>query len=83
MATINSVKIDKNVPIPVKTSVGRSPKHPFHMLTVGDSFCASDGVKKIALYAAACRFQKVRAPKGWAFLVEHDDKGVLRCWRTA
>lgn len=65
------MKIDKNIPYPVK--------YPFADMEVGDSFLVPALVKRSAVTVYAGRYGKEH---GMKFTVRVMPDRTLRCWRT-
>jgi hypothetical protein len=65
-----AVKVDKNIPIPVK--------FPFAGMQVGDSFAVPPDVKRPAVTVAAMRFGRRHGVK---FTVRQVADKTYRCWR--
>lgn len=75
-----TIAIESGVPIPDQMRTERNgKKYRFSEMSVGDSFRIPEGVKHPKQIAVAGN----RRHKPWLFRVAKDDKGVLRCWRTA
>ena len=74
------IKIEKNVSLPKARTVSRGKNYGLDALEVGDSFrIASPETQQMR---QAVKTWKYRHP-GWDYLIDYDDEGILRCWRTA
>lgn len=71
--------IEKDIPIPPKRK--ESPKWPFGILEVGDSFALRDGPTVERQVSAMAAYYKKRL--GRQFTVRTMSDGTVRCWRTA
>lgn len=83
------MKIESNVPLPVKSLSGRKKgyttakrgqsKYDFKKMTVGKSFKVTEETRH-SVSTLAKKFGDQQDPK-WAFTVRADATGKLRCWR--
>ena len=71
------IEIDKNVPLPPKTS--RKRKYPWETMQIGDSFLIPEALR-IYGYSMASRASKDYAPKKFC---SRSVEGGARVWRIA
>ena len=69
-------QIDKDVPLPPTTGVGRKLKYPFDKLQPGDSFIATVNAVRYAAYGYGKRH-------GLVFSVSKKSENEYRCWRRS
>ena len=71
-----SYQIDKDVPLPPTTGVGRKLKYPLDKLQPGESFVADVNAVRYAAYGYGKRNKMV-------FSVEKKSETEYRCWRRS
>lgn len=69
--------IEKDIPVPKMTSVGRKMKYPFESMQVGDSFFVKDGTVKSL--SCSCLHHGKRLERKFASLTVD---GGARVWRV-
>lgn len=78
LASVNEVKIEKGVALPMPMAARRKPAWPLRLMEVGDSF-ALDRSREVALRSAIYYEQK-HSERQFAVRSLPTE---MRCWRTA